>query len=50
MEDSGGDIFVHHSNIAGAEDQVLYAGQRVEYTVGTGPQGRPTAENVKVIE
>ncbi|MFI0912549.1 cold-shock protein [Streptomyces abikoensis] len=35
--DSGGeDLYADHSQIRGAGDKVLKAGQRVEYEVGTG--------------
>jgi CspA family cold shock protein len=43
-----GDIFFHHSAVAGAGYESLREGQKVEYTEGRGPKG-PRAENIKVI-
>ena len=44
-QDSGDDIFVHYSSIAGDGFKTLKEGQRVEYEVTTGPKGLK-AENV----
>lgn len=48
--DEGGqkDIFVHRSNVD-TLDQVLDNGQRVEYTVKSGPKG-PEAREVKPLD
>ena len=40
------DLFFHSSNVEGVEYYELHEGQRVSYTVGSGPKG-PQAENVK---
>ncbi len=43
----GGDIFFHHSALAGISIEELQEGQTVEYDEGRGPKG-PCAENVRV--
>ena len=45
---NGKDIFFHSSAVAGGEFDQLYEGQKVSYTVGSGPKG-PCAENVKSV-
>jgi CspA family cold shock protein len=47
-QDSGGDIFVHYSAIAGEGYRNLEDGQRVEFTVAEGPKG-PQAQDVVAI-
>lgn len=47
-QDSGGDIFVHYSAIAGDGYRNLEDGQRVEFTVTEGPKG-PQAQDVVAI-
>ncbi len=42
------DLFFHMSNLEGVSFDDLKEGQRVSYTVGSGPKG-PRAENVKPI-
>lgn len=44
-QQSGPDVFVHHSAIAGEGFKVLLEGQQVEFTVTQGQKG-PQAENV----
>ena len=39
-DDSDGDIFVHFSQISGTGYRSLEEGQKVEFEVGAGPQGR----------
>jgi len=46
----GTEMFVHHTGILGTGRRSLREGQRVTYTVGTGPKGRPQAQNVQVVE
>ena len=48
MRDSGGDVFVHHSQILSEGFKSLNEGDKVEFEVTQGPKG-PQAENVKVI-
>lgn len=44
-QDSGGDVFVHHSDIAGKGFKVLAEGEEVEFEVVQGEKG-PKAVNV----
>ncbi len=48
--DTGGgeDMFFHMSAVEGASFDQLSEGQRVSYTVGSGPKG-PRAESVKPL-
>ena len=46
--DSGDDVFVHHSAIAGEGFKTLSEGDEVEFTVIQGDKG-PKAENVTVV-
>lgn len=39
VRDSGSDLFVHFSAISGEGYRTLEEGQRVEFSVGTGPKG-----------
>jgi cold shock protein len=45
QRDSGGDIFVHYSEISGNGFKTLEEGQRVEFSVVQGEKG-PQAQNV----
>jgi CspA family cold shock protein len=47
--DTGGDIFVHFSDIRGEGYRTLNEGQRVEFDVGEGEKG-PKAQNVDILE
>ena len=47
-DSGGGDIFVHHSAIAGEGFKTLGEGDRVEYTVTQGQKG-PTASDVRKL-
>lgn len=38
-ENGGKDLFVHHSNISGEGFKSLSEGQKVSFSVGTGPKG-----------
>ena len=44
----GGDVFVHHSEIAGSGFKTLAEGARVEYETQEGPKG-PKAVNVRPL-
>ena len=46
IEGERGDIFFHHSALAGTSIEELREGQSVEYEEGRGPKG-PRAENVR---
>jgi CspA family cold shock protein len=46
--ESGGDVFVHYSAIAGSGYRSLQEGQRVEFTLVQGEKG-PAAEAVEVV-
>ncbi len=48
IEGERGDIFFHHSALAGTDYESLREGQTVEYEEGSGPKG-PRAENVRVV-
>ena len=45
QQESGADVFVHFSAIAGSGFKTLAEGQAVTFTVTQGPKG-PQAENV----
>ena len=47
-DDSGKDLFVHHSGIAGEGFKSLAEGARVEYEAQQGPKG-PNAAAVRTI-
>ncbi len=47
-QDSGQDLFVHHSAIAGEGFKSLSEGDRVSFDVVQGPKG-PAAENVRKL-
>ena len=48
VQDSGPDVFAHHSNIAGEGFKTLLEGQKVEFTVTQGQKG-PQAENIVAV-
>lgn len=48
----GSDIFVHKSNVMSPPDQdgvILLEGDTVEFTVGVGRDGKPTAKDVRKV-
>ena len=45
-DDSGEDLFVHHSEIKMDGYVTLNEGQKVEFEIGQGEKGRPCATNV----
>ncbi len=47
-QESGPDVFAHHSNITGDGFKVLEEGQKVKFTVTQGQKG-PQAENIASI-
>jgi cold shock protein len=46
QDDSGADLFVHHTMIQGSKS--LAEGEKVSYEAGQGPKG-PAAVNVKAL-
>jgi CspA family cold shock protein len=47
-QESGPDVFAHHSNISGDGFKTLAEGQKVEFTVTQGQKG-PQAENIVAV-
>ncbi len=47
-QESGPDVFAHHSNISGDGFKILMEGQKVEFTVSQGQKG-PQAENIVTV-
>ncbi|WP_107657506.1 cold-shock protein [Nocardia suismassiliense] len=47
VKDSGGDIYVHHSDIVADGYRMLEAGQRVSFVAGNNAKG-PIARHVRV--
>jgi CspA family cold shock protein len=48
-EDSGKDLFVHHSAIAGEGYKTLSEGAKVQFDAAEGPKG-PEAKNVSPLD
>lgn len=48
-QDGGTDIFVHYSAIQGDGFKIVYEGDRVEFDVVDGNNGKPQAANVVKI-
>lgn len=44
------DLYVHFTKIDGSGYKSLHAGDRVSFTVGLDPKGRPEAQRVRVDE
>jgi CspA family cold shock protein len=49
VRDQGGDVFVHHTQIAGTGYRTLQEGQKVEFAVIQSEKGLQ-AQEVKVVE
>lgn len=49
-EDGGKDVFVHISALERAGIQSLKEGQRVEFELAPGRDGRTAAENLKTLD
>jgi CspA family cold shock protein len=49
-DDGAGDVFVHASAVERAGLDTLREGQRVEFEIGTGRDGRSRAENIAQTE
>ncbi len=47
-QESGPDVFAHHSAISGEGHKSLHEGQKVEFTVTQGEKG-PQAENIVAV-
>jgi CspA family cold shock protein len=47
-DESGKDLFVHHSDIGGSGFKSLAEGAKVSYDEQTGPKG-PSASNVQLV-
>ena len=47
-QESGPDVFAHHTAISGTGFKTLAEGQKVEFTVTQGPKG-PQAENIVAL-
>ncbi|MFT5208622.1 MAG: CspA family cold shock protein [Flavobacterium sp.] len=47
-QESGPDVFAHHSNIVGTGFKTLADGQKVEFVVTQGQKG-PQAENITAV-
>lgn len=47
-QSSGPDVFAHYSAISSSGFKTLAEGQKVEFTVTTGPKG-PQAENIVAL-
>ena len=48
--DQGNDLFFHNSAVQGVAFEELREDQMVEYEVGTGPNGRPCATSVQLVQ
>ncbi|MDP2653339.1 MAG: cold-shock protein [Candidatus Omnitrophota bacterium] len=46
--ESGNDVFVHHSAIKGEGYKSLAEGQKVEFSITTGPKGEQAVDVVKL--
>ncbi len=49
-EDTGKDVFIHISALERAGISGLAEGQRVEYELAAGRDGRTSAENVRLVD
>ncbi len=44
------DLFFHRNDLEGVEFNSLSEGQEVEFEIGKGPDGRPTAVKVRLAQ
>lgn len=49
-EDQGKDVFIHISALEKGGISGLAEGQKIEYELGAGRDGRTSAENVKLVD
>ncbi len=49
-EDGSKDVFVHISAVEEAGLSILTEGQKVEYEVGSKPDGKTAARNLKLVD
>lgn len=49
-EDEGKDVFIHISALERAGISGLSEGQRIEFELGAGRDGRTSAENVRLVD
>jgi len=49
-EDGGKDVFIHASALERAGINGLAEGQKIEYQLGAGRDGRTSAENVRLAD
>jgi CspA family cold shock protein len=49
-EDGGKDVFVHISAVEGAGMQSLREGQKVDFEIAPGRDGRASAEDLKALD
>ena len=49
-EGEGKDVFIHISALERAGISGLAEGQRIEFELGTGRDGRTSAENVRLVD
>ncbi len=49
-DDGGKDVFVHVSALESAGIPTINEGQKLEYEIATGRDGRTSAENLKLVE
>ncbi len=49
-EDTGKDVFIHISALERAGISGLAEGQRIEYELAAGRDGRSSAENVRLVD
>ncbi len=49
-EDKSTDVFIHISALERAGISGLVEGQKIEFELGTGRDGRTSAENIKLVD
>ncbi len=49
-EDKGKDVFIHISALEQAGIKGLAEGQKIEYELGTGRDGRASAQNIRLVD